>query len=236
MTPSLLVVVPVLRRPHRAQAVADSIAKATPEPHRILFVCSPGDEPEIAACRATGHDVAVMDATYEGHGDYARKINHAVTLSDEELIFTGADDLAFHSRWFAHASARLRPGIGVVGTNDLGNPRVMSGHHSTHSLVTRAYVERYGTIDEPGKVYHEGYPHEFCDDEMVETARMRGAFVHARNAVVEHLHPHWGKADTDPLYDRAEERLAAGRVLFLERRALWRGSSVNRAKRHSPRG
>jgi hypothetical protein len=46
----------------------------------------------------------------------------------------------------------------------------MAGRHSTHSLVTRDYVERFGTIDEAGVVLHEGYPHEFVDDEFVQTA------------------------------------------------------------------
>lgn len=109
----------------------------------------------------------------------------------------------------------------MVGTNDLGNPRVLRGVHATHSLVTRRYVDQHGTIDEPGKVLHEGYWHEFCDDEFVETSWKRKAWAFAADSVVEHLHPAWGKAPMDDLYAQEPRRMRQGRRLFLHRRRLW---------------
>ena len=110
----------------------------------------------------------------------------------------------------------------MVGTNDLGNRGTANGRHATHMLVTREYVERHGTIDEPGKFYHEGYPHELVDDEAVQTARARGAYAHAPDSIVEHLHPLWGKGEWDPLYMQIRARIEEGRVLFQPRRQLWR--------------
>ena len=153
-------------------------------------------------------------------GNYAKKINRAVAATTEPLVFLGADDLRFHPGWFEAAKARLTPGIGVVGTNDLLSKRVMAGEHSTHSLVTRAYVAQ-GTIDDPTKLLHEGYPHEFVDDEFIETAVHRRAFVHAADSVVEHLHPFGGKAPTDALYAKAGRRLLVGRIRYRWRRRLW---------------
>jgi glycosyltransferase involved in cell wall biosynthesis len=211
---SLAILVPVLRRPHRVRPLLDSIAAATPEPYRVLFICDPDDAAEIAAIEEAQGKLIICA------GNYAAKINMAVDLTTEPLIFLGADDLHFHEGWLGAAKAKLGPGIGVVGTNDLCSKRVMRGEHSTHSLVTREYVER-GTIDEPGKLLHEGYLHEFVDDELVATAKHRGAYVHAHGSIVEHLHPMAGKAPMDELYERQRSRMRFGRRLFRLREPLW---------------
>lgn len=219
---SVAILVPVLRRPHRVAPLLESIAAATPEPHRVLFICTPGDDAELAAVDAAGGERIVMERPYEGHGDYARKINAGYRATDEQLLFLGADDLHFHSSWLDRATQRLTNRIQVVGTNDLGNPTVIAGRHATHSLVTRKYCDERGTIDEQGLVLHETYPHEWVDSEFVETAKARRAWAFAGDSIVEHLHPHWGKAPTDSLYDAHAARMDAGRRIFSRRRRLWR--------------
>lgn len=219
MAAEVVIIVPVLRRPQRASTLVESITSATPEPHRILFVCSPDDTDEQKAVSDTKADMLVVDWE-PGHGDYAKKINAGYRASTEPLLFLAADDLKFHPGWLTAAQAHLSARVQVVGTQDLGNPRVLRGVHSTHTLVTRRYADR-GTIDEPGKVYHEGYWHEYCDDELVETAWYRKAWAFAADSVVEHLHPAWGKAQMDDLYRQEPRRLRYGRRLFLRRRHLW---------------
>lgn len=228
---STLVAIPVLGRPHRVEPLAESVAAATPEPHRVLFVATAGDRDEIAALRSAGVDWIAVDPNPVG--DYARKINHAVAVTDDPYIFTGADDLAFRSGWLTAALTEMTPdGVGVVGTNDLSNERVIAGEHATHFLVARWYVDRFGTIDEPGKIFHEGYPHEFVDDELIATARLRGRYAHAAGSLVEHLHPLYGKAPTDALYDAHAERMRAGRRVFRRRRHLWANPNGPRARAH----
>jgi hypothetical protein len=161
-----------------------------------------------------------------GPGDYARKINAGYRHTSDELLFLAADDVHFHPGWLAAATARLQGTVHVVGTNDLGNPEVIAGRHATHSLVTRRYVDMLGTLDQRAQVLHEGYPHEYVDNEFVQTAIARRAFAHASDSVVEHLHPHWGKAPTDDLYDQHAERMKAGRRVFLERAALLRNETA----------
>lgn len=215
---TVAILVPVLRRPHRVVPLLESIEATTVEPHRVLFLCTEGDVAEIAAVEAAGCDH--IDIRW-ARGDYARKINVGYRSTTEPLLFLAADDVKFHPGWLEAACEQLTDGVGVVGTNDLGNPRVLRGVHSTHSLVTRAYVDKYGTIDERGKVLHEGYWHEYCDDEFVETSWKREAWAFAKQSVVEHLHPSWGKAPTDRLYDQNHRRMVDGKRLFLERRHLW---------------
>lgn len=209
----LAILVPVKGRPHRVEPLLESIRAATPDV-RVLFICDPDDVAEQAALEAAGADIISFA------GNYGAKINEGVRQTTEQLLFTGADDLHFHPGWFKRARALIRGRIQVIGTNDLCNPRVMAGNHSTHSLVTRTYAE-LGTIDEPGKLLHEGYEHEFVDDEFVQTAIKRGAFDFAADAVVEHLHPMVDKAPMDDIYAEIPRRLRVGRKIYRRRRELW---------------
>lgn len=181
-------------------------------------MCTSGDTAEIEAVDAAGADHLDVDFA---PGDYARKINVAYSSTREPLLFLAADDLQFHPGWFERAAAHIDDHVGVVGTNDLGNPRVIRGEHATHCLVARSYIDEHGTIDEHRKVLHEGYHHEYVDDELVGTAKQRGAWAFAGDSIVEHLHPHWGKAPTDELYDGQEARMRASRDHYLQRRRLW---------------
>lgn len=157
---------------------------------------------------------------YKSRGDYARKINVGARASKEPLLFLGASDIKFHENWFENAMKHVDAGAQVVGTNDLGNPRVIRGLHATHSLVTREYAN-LGTIDKPRTVLSEEYVHEYVDDEFVETAKSRGVFAMAMDSVVEHMHPAFGKGKWDASYRETNKRLAQGYRVYKKRRALW---------------
>lgn len=213
----LVVIVPMLGRAHRVAPLLESIHATCSA--RVLFACTEGDEAVIAAIDAAGEERITLPP--RARGDYATKINTGYRRSTEPLIFLGADDLRFHPGWFEAATARLHGRVGVVGTNDLGSPRVLRGEHATHCLVTRDYADRYGTVDGPGQILFEGYWHEFCDDELVGTAKRRRAWAFAGDSHVEHLHPHWGKAPTDDLYEAQRRRMDDSRALYHRRRRRW---------------
>jgi hypothetical protein len=216
----VLIAVPVLGRPGNAAALVER-ARITDVPYLLLFLCSPGDDDEIRACVATGAEVVVVPWG-NGPGDYARKINHACALELAPWILMGADDLCFCPGWASLAIAQgERTGVGVIGTNDMGNPRVMSGDHATHPLVRAAYVRESGTIDEPGKMLHEGYRHNFCDTELVATARARGEWSFCFESKVPHLHPHWGHGQLDETYRIGLSGFHEDRDLFAQREDLW---------------
>lgn len=232
MTTAILV--PVLRRPQNVRPLLASIATATPEPHRVIFICNSEDTAELAAIGEVNAEKLVVGRWKPG--DYARKINAAYRATTDPLLFLAADDLKFHPGWLSTAISYLNSQIHVVGTNDLGNPRVMAGRHSTHSLVTREYVDNHGLIDKRGQVLCELYPHTFTDDEFVQTAQARQMFAHAPDSIVEHLHPNWKKGPWDEVYSMADQSLAPGRRIFRNRRHLWRSlEMVNVQKQRDAR-
>jgi len=222
----IAVLVPVLDRPERVGPLVASIEAASTLVTRIVFLVSPADDVQLAACLATDAMTVVVPFALEG-GDYARKINYGVELTDEPWLFQAGDDLSFHRGWDREAMRLAeRPTAHVIGTNDLGNPMVRSGAHSTHSLIRRAYIEEQGTIDEPGKALHEGYWHCWVDNELIETAKSRNAYFAARRSCVEHLHHIWRKGTDDATYRRGQERYTVDHRLFQRRRPLWRGRRV----------
>lgn len=225
MPAELVILIPALSRPDNAQPVIDSLAAATSTSFRAVFLCSPADLAQIKAAHRTGADVMVMDWP-PGRGDFAKKINAGYTATSEPWVFQAADDVVFHPGWdtAALAAASGRRPYGVVGTNDLHNPAVLRGRHSTHTLFSRRYIDRFGsgTVDGTGIVFCELYDHQLVDNEFVETAVRRGQFVFARDSIVEHHHPHWGLASMDRTYDKALRETVEDRTLFQERRRLIR--------------
>jgi len=217
----LAILVPVLARPHRVQPLLESIA-ATTTNYTVLFLTTPDDYEEREAIVAAS--ARFLDVPMERRGDYARKINAGVAATTHPYVFLAADDLQFHPNWFDRAADKMRGRIGVVGTNDLGNPSVLAGDHATHCLVAREYVAQ-GTIDENGKLLHEGYAHNFVDNELVETAKTRSAWAFASDSIVEHMHPSWGKAKRDATYNLGRGRFESDRRLFHRRQPLWTSPS-----------
>jgi len=218
----IAVLVPALDRPERVEPFVESLAAASVVPITLLWIISPGDAPTAKACEAAG--VKYVTTPFPlGGGDYARKVNLGIEITNDPWVFQAGDDICFHPGWDEEAlGVGARAAAGVVGTNDLGNPLVKSGRHATHSLISRAYIEAQGTIDEPGKALHEGYWHCWVDNELIETAKHRRAYFAARKSRVEHLHHIWHKGRNDATYRRGQERFHEDHLLFMERRPLWR--------------
>lgn len=224
MPERISILVPVLNRPHRVAPLVASLAASQDEVALdLLFLATDGDEAELSALKAAG-GATVAVSWPAGTGDYARKINHGARLAREanyDWVFLGADDLDFHVGW---AEAALREhektGACVIGTNDLGNLRVKTGRHSTHTLVKTEYLD-CGTVDADDVLLTESYTHEYVDDEFVRTAMFRRVWAFAPRARVEHLHPDWGKADWDDTYEKARAGRYHDQALFESRRYLW---------------
>lgn len=212
-TDEVAVIVPVLHRPQNAEPFMRSL-RASTGLARVYAVADHDDPDTAAAWEAAGAEVIVGDGV-----TFAKKVNLGYSKTSEPWLFLTGDDVKFHAGWLDHAQhvADVLE-ASVVGTNDLGNPRVMSGDHATHLLVRRSYVDEVGASwDGPGVVAHEGYRHWYVDDELVTAAKQRGVWQMSLGSVVEHLHPIWGKADSDEVYATGQASAEADRKVFLAR-------------------
>lgn len=207
------ILIPVLGRPWNIEPLVGSIVDNTAGPYRIIFICSPSDDEQIEVCRKTVQNTWVVEWE-PGRADYAKKINWGFEQTTSEWIFQGADDIRFSKNWDTQA-LRYGQRYSVIGTNDLHNPSVKRGIHSTHILFKREYIEKYGgTFDGSGKVFSEVYDHQWIDNEFIQTAQRRGQWHFAKNSIVEHFHPVWGNNEWDPTYEKAFRESKEDQELF----------------------
>jgi hypothetical protein len=232
------VLVPVLGRPWQAARFMDSLrASLGVEQDQVIVhaVADLDDTSSVAAWRAAGARVDVLDPTRRppGHpwqltgrpGSFAEKANLGYRASRLPWLALVGDDVAFWPGWLqAGQQAAQAAGADVVGLGDapgsIGAARLTGGQHACHLLLRRRYVEALGGgWDGPGVLCHEGYWHWCVDDELVEAAKRRGRFTFAVGAVVEHLHPAWGKATIDETYALGHQRTQQDLALYAARRA-----------------
>lgn len=212
------IIVPVMRRPQNAAPFMKSLAESKAQDVTVYAICDSDDVPTVKAWLAAG--ARVIERVPQGRpGTFAEKTNFGFRLTKEPWIFSLGDDVKFHEGWLEKAlSLAERSGAGVVGVNDLGNPAVMAGQHATQMLMARRYVMLLGGgWDGPGVVLHEGYKHNFVDNEVCIAARQRNAFVMCMDSVVEHLHPLWGKGETDDVYKLGLSSYTGDAIRFQER-------------------
>ena len=210
------VIVPVMKRPGNAAPFMRSL-RASTGLATVYAIADSDDTETIAAWENAGATVVIGDAV-----TFAKKVNLGYRKTGEPWLFLTGDDVKFHPGWLDHAQhvANILEAF-VVGTNDLGNPRVMAGEHATHLLVKRSYVDEVGASwDGPGVVAHEAYRHWFVDDELVTAAKQRGVWQMALGSIVEHLNPLWGKAENDEVYELGQSFAEVDRDLFRQRLAV----------------
>lgn len=231
--PEIAVIVPVAQRDNARtflSSLRDSLEPAQRHDVWVYLMADRHDREVIEAwSKAAGElypSIIINKGIYEPFdgmatmGTFAQKANRGYRISDEPWLFVVGDDVRFHPGWLDHAMSKAGESTrSVIGTNDLGNPRVMSGEHATHFFVLRRYVDEQGaSFDGPGVLCHEGYRHWYVDDEIIELAKRRGQFAPCLDAVVEHLHPLFGKGEPDDVYRiggaaaERDERLWAARL------------------------
>lgn len=205
----LVVLVPVLGRPHRVVPTIEAFTQTVPGV-RVCFVPDEDDRAEISAIVAAGGEILL-----KLNANYATKINAAIRMTDEPYIFLGADDLIPQPGWFEAALAHMHGPVEVVGINDL----IQRGRseHTTHFLMTRRYAMQPTLTGEPGPLC-EIYDHSCVDDELIATAQHRNAYAYAKDAEIIHLHPDNGTAAMDDTYRKGRVKLGADRRIWKSRK------------------
>lgn len=213
------VIVPVLRRPQNAAPFMTSL-RASTGMATAYAICDADDQESILAWKQAGAHAVIRLPRGGRGGSFAEKVNVGYSETAEPWLLLVGDDVRFHPGWLDHAQAIAGDQYHVVGTNDLANPRVTSGEHATHLLIRRSYVDEQGASwDGPKTVAHEGYRHWYVDDEIVTVARQRGVWAMALASRVEHLHPLFGTAPDDDVYELGRSTAEADGALFRARLA-----------------
>lgn len=221
----LVILVPVLNRPHRVAPFLEAVERTTPGA-RVLFLVDRDDTAEYEAIRPHmregTHDLRLGSMeVFEGNPTYAEKINQGVRVTIEPWILFAADDLEPQAGWLEAAITAIAfDGPAVVGLNDLIPRRRNRREHATHFLVSRSYAA-LPTIDGGEGPLHTGYHHWCVDDELIGTATARGAYIYAPEARIKHLHPMTGEAKDDSTYRRGRRRAKQDRQILRSREALW---------------
>lgn len=221
------IVVPVARRDN-ALTFLESLGRSITQEQRervVVYVMSDADDILTQEAWMKWHGFPYPIQHVDAHaylrdmGSFAEKVNRGYEISTEPWIFLVGDDVRFHKGWLDQAMATARETrCRVIGTNDLGNPTVMSGQHATHMLISREYVDITGASwDGPGIVCHEGYRHWFVDNEIVEAAKRRDEWAPCLASHVEHLHPYYGKGEMDEVYGIGQAAAGADRALWIDR-------------------
>jgi len=214
-TEQVAVVVPVMNRPQNARPFMESL-RASTGLAAVYAIADPDDPETYMAWIAAGAEVLLTET---GRSSFPQKANFGYAHTSEPWLLVVGDDVRFHPGWLDHAQQTAAiTGADLVATNDLGNRRVADGFHATHPMIRRTYIDEQGASwDGPGVLVHEGYRHNFCDDEWSAVARQRGVFAPALGALVEHNHPIFGKAEDDVVYRKGKAHYDQDRRLF-ERR------------------
>ncbi len=207
------VLVPVLNRPQNAVPFMVSLD----EPRAKVYVIT---EPDDVATRKAWQMADAYVITSPTAHTFAEKVNTGYPHTTAPFVLLAGDDARFTPGWLDQAmgTASLSRAA-VIGTNDEANRRVVRGSHTCHPIIRRSYIDHVGASwDGPGVICHEGYHHNYVDDEIVAAAKQRGVWVFSPNCVIRHLHPVWGTAENDATYRHGSEHRDADRALFNSRR------------------
>lgn len=213
-TERVAVVVPTYQRPHNARPFMESL-RASTGLATVYPMIDVDDTETWAAWVAAGAEPVASTAL-----EFPPRCNQGYGVSSEPWVLIVGDDVRFHPGWLDAALYAAGDRYDVVGTNDLGNPRVVRGEHATHILLRRTYIDSVGgSWDGPGVLAHEGYGHWFVDDEIVSAAKARDTWISAHGSVIEHLHPLWGKAAEDDTYLKSQSTRFSDEELYHARLA-----------------
>lgn len=207
----IAIIIPTYLRADRLQALVDNIHAATVSVHQVYLILEDADDASVQV--AAGLDAISIVGEY---GSFAVAANAGYQLTCEPLVMFGNDDIRLHDGWDEAATAKLSDSIHVVGLND------GSSDCNCFHLMRRSFIKEHsGVFDKPNTVYHE-YASQCPDTELTHYAMLRGAWAPAQDAVCEHVHWRFGKADRDhPNYVKAAATNGDDLRVYNERREQW---------------
>lgn len=201
------VVIPSRDRPKRLRECIEQLQLVSPQVE-IVVVADIGDDKTASVAENLGCELVISDRP-DGPV-HCWNIGAAAASGDAFVL--GADDLKFHEGWLEAALYGLA-GLGFVGLVAFNDLSPQAGKLATHYLISKSYAanEWGGVIAIPSYYQH------FIDTEATMRAKRDECFYYAEDAVVEHMHWMWDKADNDEIYKRGQEHYSEGENTFNKR-------------------
>lgn len=207
MTTAILI--PSLNRPQRLRQTISYLHANTAEPHRLLFCVSDIESKVILSELGEWY----LDDSDDPDRRYVTRMNKLVRhIDDADAVFFGSDDVIHHPGWLTEAWKVLED-FSCVVVNDGHNP------NGTQALMRAGFLP-FAVFDSPGDAFHNGYIHNFADNEQHFTAFKQGEYARAMESHVEHLHPLFQSDNAipwDATYSNAQKGWDHDQMLFNER-------------------
>ena len=218
---NVAILIPTLGRPDALAPLLQNLRQTTGPFYRVYFVV---DHEDLETRRVLETMPGFDFETVLCDGTFPVKTNAGYRASRaEELIAPLADDVVFHDGWYEAAVKRFEDrDVQVVGTLDL-TPATAKGNHATMPILRRSYIEDPGAVwGEPGKIFHEGFHHQFVETELWRLACHRGVAIFERESVIEHRHHGWKTREVDDTDRKGNmQGWDADKALFQTRRDEW---------------
>lgn len=220
----IAILIPTLGRAGVLEGLLDNLAETTPRyTYNPVFVLDQDDRESMDAVKKLHRRPGQTLSWIVSDGTYPQKTNAGLRATVEPFVLPTADDVRFHDGWLEAVEAAFEDEtVKVVGTDDL-SPATADRTHATMPVLRRSYCDDPGAAwGETGTVFHGGYRHNFCESETWQLASHRGVTAWAERAVIEHLHPAWGKRGEDATDEKGNKQgWEEDEALFRSRRELW---------------
>jgi glycosyltransferase involved in cell wall biosynthesis len=210
MARTVQVVIPTYKRPDKLKSTIDQLRD-----REVIYVCHETDI-ESQKILTKAHKQFVID--YQQPSG-VNATNRGFWATTADWIVIGQDDFTWHVGWLQEATrVQKETNAMVVGFSD----GYRTDKHSVAWLIYRPYAMSEGLcIGFPNVIFNPHYKKNFSDNELNDTAKLRGVFAYAENAVLEHLHPSFGKSLDDSTYQHLEPYFEQDFALYKSRQHLW---------------
>ena len=162
---------------------------ADPDAVEHIFALDPDDE-------TIGPFITCRHVLNPGRGPVAAW-NEAAKFSKGEILIQLSDDWEPPMHWDKLILAKFK---GVT------TPAVLaiSDGHRTDNLLCMAILSR-ARYEQQGYLFHPDFFSVFSDNHFTDRAYADGVVIDAKDIVIEHLHPAFGKAEVDETYARSND-------------------------------
>ena len=209
----IAIFIPTLYRPDKLKRTIKSI-QDTSDVH--TYVMFPRDDINTQEVIEHFNNVEYFTDSDPENMRFVRRIQYLYSVTDDDWFLTGADDVVFRDGWLQAAEPYMND-YSVISFDDMCNPNVPG----TNFLIKRQYIdEQSGVVDSPKTVLHQGYYHNFCDNELIGTAKARNTFIKC-DGKIEHFHHTVGKSENDIIYSMAQAKFHDDAALCHSREHLW---------------